>query len=107
MSHMRITTIAPCPQYSPLFCFIYFTVPPSFNPADTLPTTRQTKDENQTVSYGCTAQAKPPAKFQWVLNGKNLTDTPPYNITGSISGPSSKLFTTFGYLTIKQLTWRQ
>ena len=103
---MRTTT-----NPSPLIltsCCLSFTVPPFFDPANTL-LARQTKDENQNVSYSCTAKAKPGAKFQWVLNGQNLTNTAPYNITTDISGPSpsSKLSTTFGYLTIKQLTWQQ
>ena len=88
-------------------CFLSFTVPPFFNPANTLPTAKITKDEDQTVSYSCVACGKPAAEFQWVLNGKNLTDTPPYNITREVFGPSHKLFTTFGNLYIKQLTWQQ
>ena len=100
------TTTSPLPSIL-TSCFLYFTVPPSFNPVNTLPTTKQTKDENQTISYSCRAEAKPAAEFQWVLNGQNLTNTPPYNITGVVSGPVNKLFTTVGYLTIKQLTWQQ
>ncbi|XP_073256452.1 uncharacterized protein [Porites lutea] len=57
--------------------------------------------------YTCTAEAKPYASIRWMLNGQNLTNTAPYNITETISGPKAKLFKTFGYLNIKHLTWQQ
>ena len=60
------------------------------------------------MDYICTAKAKPYASIRWMLNGQNLTNTAPYNITETISGPeASKLFTTLGYLNIKHLTWQQ
>ena len=85
-----------------------FTVRPRFNPPQTLPTTKQIRNENQTIDYTCTAEAKPYASIRWMLNGQNLTNIPPYNITERIAGPApSKLLTTFGYLNIKHLTWQQ
>ena len=85
-----------------------FTVRPKFNPPQTLPTTKQIKNEDQSLDYTCEAEAKPPAKILWMLNGKNLTNNPPYmHITERIAGPSSKIFKTFGYLNIKHLTWQQ
>ena len=84
-----------------------FTVRPRFNPPDPLPRTKQIRDENQTMDYICTAEAKPYASIRWMLNGQNLTNTAPYNITERIAGPAAKLFTTFGYLNIKHLTWQQ
>ena len=85
--------------------FLVFTVPPTIT--STLPTTKQTKKENETMSYACTAEAKPAAKILWVLNGQNLTHIPPYNITGSFQViPNFKLLRTFSYLTINQLSWR-
>ena len=63
---------------------------------------------NTPMSFSCVAEAKPAATIQWVLNGKNLTNSPPYNISGSFQTiQSSKLLKTFGYLNIPQLTWRQ
>ena len=84
-----------------------FSVRPRFNPPRTLPTTKLIRNENESVEYTCVAEAKPYAVFVWMLNGKNLTHTPPYNITERIIGPSSKIFTTFAYLNIKHLTWQQ
>jgi len=81
-------------------------VPPTFS--STLPTTKQIRDENQTMSYSCTAEAKPAARILWVLNGQNLAHILPYNIVGSFQMiPNSKLFRTSGYLIMKRLTWRQ
>ncbi|XP_073256074.1 protein turtle homolog B-like [Porites lutea] len=81
---------------------------PRFNPPDPLPRTKQIRNENQIMDYTCTAEAKPYASIRWMLNGQNLTNTAPYNITERISGPAaSKLFKTFGYLNIKHLTWQQ
>ena len=90
-----------------LFCyFLVFAVPPTF--PSTLPTPKQIRDENQTMSYSCTAEAKPAARILSVLNGQNLPLIPPYNITASFQIiPNSKLFRTFGYLIMKRLTWRQ
>ena len=87
--------------------FLAFTVPPIFS-GQTLPTTRQVKEENSSVSYSCVAEAKPAAKIQWVLNGKNLTISPTYTISGSFQTiQGSKLFKTFSYLDIAKITWRQ
>ena len=83
------------------------TVRPRFNPPDTLPTTKQIRNENQTMDYTCTAEAKPYASIRWMLNGQNLTNIALYNIIERISGPASRLFTTFGYLNIKHLTCQQ
>ena len=83
------------------------TVRPRFNPPQTLPTTKQIRNETQTMDYTCTADAKPFAKIVWMLNGQNLTNTPPYKITQRIAGPDAKLFKTFGSLNIKHLTWQQ
>ena len=85
-----------------------FTVPPRFNPPQTLPTIKQIRNENQIMDYTCTAEAKPYAKIRWMLDGQILTNNPPYNITERTAGPAaSKLFTTFGYLNIKHLTLQQ
>ena len=89
------------------YLFLIFTAPPRFL-GQTLPTTRQVKEENTPMSYLCVAEAKPAATIQWVLNGKNLTNSPPYNISGSFKKvKGSKLWRTFSYLDITQLTWRQ
>ncbi|CAH3172596.1 unnamed protein product, partial [Porites lobata] len=83
-------------------------VRPRFNPPQTLPTTKQIRNDDQTMEYTCTAEAKPYANIRWMLNGQNLNNIAPYNITERISGPTaSKLFITFGYLNIKHLTWQQ
>ena len=43
-----------------------------------------------------------------MLNRKNLTDTPPYNISESFSKvQDSKLYKTLGYLTITSITWKE
>ena len=43
-----------------------------------------------------------------MLNGKNLTHTPPYNISESFSKvQDSKLYNILGYLTITSITWRE
>ena len=70
--------------------------------------TKTTKKENETVSYSCTVEAKPAATIQWILNGQNLTNTPPYNISVSVALiANSKLLKTLAYLTINKVTWRQ
>ena len=87
--------------------FLAFTVAPRFL-AQTLPVTRQIKDEDTSVSYSCVAEAKPVATILWVLNGKNLTNSSPFNISGSFQTiQGSKLWKTFSYLDIPKLTWRQ
>ncbi|KAJ7392892.1 Immunoglobulin C-2 Type [Desmophyllum pertusum] len=43
-------------------------VPPSFTTQ--LPTTKQTKTENETFSYSCTADAKPAAAILWTLKDR-------------------------------------
>ncbi|KAJ7323708.1 Hemicentin 2 [Desmophyllum pertusum] len=81
-------------------------VPPSFTTQ--LPTTKQTKTENDTLSYSCTAQAKPIAAILWTLNGQNLTNTPPYNISVSfVPVENSKLLKSLAYLSVDKVTWRQ
>ena len=81
-------------------------MPPSFQ--SQLPTNKLTKTENETVNYGCTVQAKPVAQIIWMLNGRNLTNTPPYNIsTNFVPVPNSKLSSTLAYLNIDKVTWRQ
>ena len=86
--------------------FLLFTVPPRF--LGQISPTWQVKDENTSVSYSCVSEAKPAATIQWVLNGKNLTNSQPYNISGSFQTiQGSKLLKTFGYLDIPKLTWRQ
>ena len=81
-------------------------MPPSFQ--SQLPTNKQTKTENETVNYGCTVQAKPAAHIVWTLNGRNLTNTPPYNISANfVPVPNSKLLSTLAYLNIDKVTWRQ
>ncbi|KAJ7323713.1 hypothetical protein OS493_031128 [Desmophyllum pertusum] len=81
-------------------------IPPSFTTQ--LPTTKQTKTENDTLSYSCTAQAKPAAAILWTLNGQNLTNTPPYNISVSfVPADNSKLFKSLAYLSVDKVTWRQ
>ncbi|KAJ7348215.1 Neural cell adhesion molecule 1 [Desmophyllum pertusum] len=81
-------------------------VPPSFTTQ--LPTTKQTKTENDTLSYSCTAEAKPAAAILWTLNGQNLTNTPPYNISVSfVPADNSKLLKSLAYLSVDKVTWRQ
>ncbi|KAL9964646.1 hypothetical protein ACROYT_G028320 [Oculina patagonica] len=81
-------------------------VPPTFS--SQLPVSKTTKTENETVSYSCTVEAKPAATIQWILNGQNLTYTPPYNISSSVAPIlNSKLWKTLGYFIVKKVTWRQ
>jgi len=70
---------------------------------------KQTKTENETVSYSCTTEAKPAANVLWKFNGKNLTaETSPYNYSVSVAPISqSKLLRTRSYLTINRVTWRE
>ena len=89
------------------YCWFSFSllVPPYF-PAISM--SRANKTENETHTFSCTAEAKPQARILWMLNGKNLTHTPPYNISESFSKvQDSKLFKTLGYLTISSITWRE
>ncbi|KAK2566577.1 Hemicentin-1, partial [Acropora cervicornis] len=80
-------------------------VPPNF-PAISL--SRASKTENDTHTFSCTAEGKPQARILWMLNRKNLTDTPPYNISESFSKvQDSKLYKTLGYLTITSITWKE
>ncbi|KAL9964639.1 hypothetical protein ACROYT_G028311 [Oculina patagonica] len=80
-------------------------VPPTFS--SQLPASK-TKTENEIVSYSCTVEAKPAAKIQWILNGQNLTFTPPYNISSSVTPIlNSKLLKSLDYLTINRVTWQQ
>ena len=80
-------------------------VPPYF-PAISL--SRANKTENDTHTFSCTAEGKPHARILWRLNGKNLTHTPPYNISESFSKvQDSKLYKTLGYLTITSITWKE
>ena len=90
-----------------MFIFVFSTVPPAF-PAQTLPTNKQTRNEDESVSYSCTSEAKPAAKFLWTLNGKSLANIPPYSISSQILPiPGSKLLRTIGYIVIDKLTWKQ
>ena len=87
-------------------CWFSFSllVPPYF-PAISL--SRANKTENDTHTFSCTAEGKPQARILWMLNGKNLSHTPPYNISESFSKvQDSKLYNTLGYLTITSITWR-
>jgi len=93
-------------MFNIIFFTFFLTVPPSFS--SQLPTTKQTKTENETVSYSCIAEAKPAATILWQLNGKNRTRTFPYNYSESFAPiPQSKLLKTLSYLTINRVTWRQ
>ncbi|KAL9964644.1 hypothetical protein ACROYT_G028318 [Oculina patagonica] len=82
-------------------------VPPALN--RTLPAAKRTKKENDTVPYTCKAKAKPAANITWMLDGKPLTDKPPFDISSVITPPtqSNKLWETQSYLTIKNITWRE
>ena len=85
---------------------LFVTVPPTFS--SQLPTTKQTKTENETVSYSSAVEAKPAATIQWILNGQNLTYTAPYNISSSVALISnSKLLKTLAYLTVNRVSWRE
>jgi len=85
---------------------LFFTVPPAFS--SQLPTNIQTKTENETVSYSCMAEGKPAATILWQLNGQNLTETPPYNYSVTVTPVSqSKLLKTLANLTIDRVTWRE
>ena len=89
------------------YCWFSFPllVPPYF-PAISM--SRANKTENDSHTFSCTAEAKPQARILWMLNGKNLTHTPPYNISESFSKvQDSKLFKTLGYLTITSITWKE
>ena len=69
---------------------------------------KQTKTENETVSYSCITQAKPAATVLWKLNGKNLPEASPYNFSVSVAPiPQSKLLRTWSYLTIDRVSWRE
>ena len=88
------------------FFTLFVTVPPTLY-INQLPT-KQTKTENETVSYSCRTEAKPAATILWQLNGENLTETPPYNYSVSFAPIlQSKLLKTLSYLTINRVTWRQ
>ncbi|XP_015760642.1 PREDICTED: hemicentin-1-like isoform X2 [Acropora digitifera] len=79
---------------------------PSYFPAISL--SHANKTENDTHTFSCTALGKPQAQIFWMLNGKNLTHTPPYNISESFSKvQDSKLYKTLGYLTITSITWKE
>lgn len=81
-------------------------VAPTFS--SQLPSTKQTKTENETVSYRCIAKAKPAATILWQLDRENLTETSPYNYLVSVAPiEQSKLLKTLAYLTINRVTWRQ
>ena len=70
---------------------------------------KQTKTENETVSYSCITEAKPAATVLWKLDGKNLTaETSPYNFSVSVAPISqSKLLRTLSNLTINRVSWRE
>ncbi|XP_015771103.1 PREDICTED: hemicentin-1-like isoform X6 [Acropora digitifera] len=78
-------------------------VPPYF-PAISM--TRANKTESDTHTFSCIAEGKPQAQIFWMLNGKNLTHTPLYNVSFS-KVQDSKLYTTLGYLTITSITWKE
>ena len=83
-----------------------FAVPPSLN--QTLPAAKRTKKENQPVSYLCAAYAKPAASITWMLDGKRLTNKPPFAISTVLQPSSqSKLGKTLSHLTIKSVSWRE
>ena len=89
-------------------CFfaLFVTVAPIFS--SQLPVNKQTKTENETVSYSCIADAKPAATILWQLDGQNLTETSPYNYSVSVKPASqSKLLKTLANLTIDRVTWRE
>ena len=85
---------------------LFVTVPPTFS--SQLPAAKQTKTENETMSYSCAVEAKPAATIQWILNGQNLSYTAPYNISSSVAPISnSKLLKTLAYLTVNRVSWRE
>ena len=85
---------------------LFLTVPPTFS--SHLPSTKTIKIENENVSYSCTVEAKQAATIEWILNGQNLTNTPPYNISLSVAPIANyKFFKTLAYLGINKVTWRQ
>ena len=54
------------------------------------------------------AEGKPAATILWQLNGQNLTETPPYNYSVTVTPVSqSKLLKTLANLTIDRVTWRE
>jgi len=88
-----------------LFFGLFVTVAPVFS--SQLPA-KQTKTENETVSYSCITEAKPAATILWQLDGENLTETSHYNFSVSVAPISqSKLLKTLSYLTINRVTWRE
>ena len=88
------------------FLTLFVTVAPTFS--SQLPSTKQTKTENETVSYSCITKAKPAATILWQLDKENLTETSPYNFSVSVAPiAQSKLLRTLAYLTINRVTWRQ
>lgn len=89
-------------------CFfaLFVTVAPIFS--SQLPVNKQTKTENETVSYSCIADAKPAATILWQLDGQNLTETSPYNYSVSVKPIlQSKFWQTLSYLTFNKVTWRE
>jgi len=88
-----------------LLIFLIPTDPPTF-PIQTLPTNKQRKREDDSISYSCTSEAKPAAKILWTLNGQSLANIPPYSISSQILPiPGSKLLRTIGHLAIDKLSW--
>ena len=87
-------------------CFIWLcTVSPSLN--QTLPAAKRTKEEHETVSYSCTAYAKPAAQITWMLEEKQLTNKSPFTISSVLPSLQAKLWKTVSYLTIKNVSWRE
>ena len=81
-------------------------MPPSFS--SQLPTTKLIKNENETLSYWCIVTAKPAASILWQLNGQNLTETPPYNYSVSVTPDSqSNQSKTLSYLHMNRVTRKQ
>jgi len=85
---------------------LFSTRPPTF-PVQTLPTNKQRKIEDESVSLSCTSEAKPAAKIPWTLNGKSLAKIPSYSISSQILPiPRSNLLRTIGHLAIDKLSWK-
>jgi len=69
---------------------LFSTVPPSF-PVQTLPTNKQRKIEDESVSLSCTSEV----------------NIPPYSISSQILPiPGSELLRTVGQLAIGKLSWK-
>ena len=81
------------------------TVSPTFSRK--FPDSKKNTKEGGRVSYLCVAEGTPAPNITWTVNGKNLTDEPPFVIQTTLLVSSDKLKTTQSSLAIEKVTWRE